>query len=329
MKFIKVILLTILCLNVGMLQANVLKLVTPLPNFTHKDIIESSLKLIDVLEKYYIFPEKSQIITKQLQYNLRSNKLNQINNLGQFIHELGIFVRRVGEDGYLNIIETSPQFKIGNSQSQVSRVPKKITSFGFEKIEILSGNIGYLKLDYFYQNPKAELKAAQVFDYLSETDAIIIDLRDVAGESISLAQYMMSFFIEQNTILTNVIYDKQTKTKVLKSAPNLSNDRLKHNFPVYILTSAFVSGTGEFFSYTLKHLGKALIVGEKTMGVAYISRKLRVDQFISITMPIAIPMHPVTKTNWEQEGVVPDFDVNADLSFDMAYKLAKEHLNIF
>ena len=115
----------------------------------------------------------------------------------------------------------------------------------------------------------------------------------------------------------------------MKSLKNLSNDRLKHNYPVYILTSSFISGTGEFFSYTLKHLHKAVIVGEQTMGVALISKKQKVNEFISINMPIAIPIHPATNTNWDQVGVAPDYAVKANASFEMAYKLAKEYLGVF
>jgi hypothetical protein len=65
------------------------------------------------------------------------------------------------------------------------------------------------------------------------------------------------------------------------------------------------------------------------MGVALISKTHKVNELISINMPIAFLTHPVTNTNWEQEGVVPDVYVEANLSFDTAYKLAKEHLGLF
>jgi len=327
MKFIKVIVLAMLCLNVGVIQATALNSTTALSSLTKHYIKKSTLEIIDILQNDYVFPEKAQVLAQQLQSKLKANEFAQINNVAQFIHELGIFIRTASGDGYLDIMATQPQLDIGHSQ--VSKVQKNIEGFGFETVEILTGNIGYLKLNHFYQSSAAQLKATQAFAYLSATDAVIIDLRDVAGESLSLAQYMMSFFVEPNTILAHVLYDRQTKTEVLTSAANSSNGRFKRDFPVYILTSAFVAGTGEFFSYTLKHLDKALIIGEKTMGVAYISRKHKIDKFISINMPIAIPVHPVTKTNWEQEGVFPDISVDAELSFDVAYKLAKEHLKLF
>lgn len=326
MKHIKIILLlTTLFLDVSITQA--FQTIDAEVRFTQKNIKKSINQVIEVLDFNYIFPEKSKLIADRLKYKLASNEFNKIDDLGTFINELGVFIRNVSGDVYLDILETKPRVAIGHAQ--VHRKQKNIENFGFERVEILSGNIGYLKLNYFYQSPKAELQATRAFNELSKTDAIIIDLRDVEGSSISLAQHMMSFFVEQNTILSNVIYDRQKKTQILKSVKNVGFDHFKHNFPVYILTSAFVSGTGELFSYTLQHLKKAVIVGEKTMGVALISKELQVNEFISINMPIAFPVHPVMNTNWEQDGVIPDFIANSDLSFDLAYKLAKGHLEVF
>lgn len=328
MKIIRITLwLTLLLLNVDITQVFALETDKSDASFTQEDINKSIKAVIDVLESEYIFPEKFKLIASRLKDKLALKAFNQINELDYFINELAIQIRNVSGDNYLDIMETNPLVVIGHKD--VRDKQKDIEGFGFEKVKILSGNIGYLKLSSFYQHQKAELQATQAFSYLSGADAIIIDLRDVEGDSISLAQYMMSFFVEQNTILSNVVYNRQENTEILKSSKKLGFDHFKRNYPVYILTSAFVSGTGEFFSYTLKHLKKAVVVGEKTMGVALISKKKRVNEFISINMPIAFPIDPVTNTNWEQEGVIPDVNIDANLSLDIAYKLAKEHLGLF
>ncbi|WP_019026837.1 S41 family peptidase [Colwellia piezophila] len=328
MKLIRIILWSIiLCLNVGITQIFALEAVNFDARFTQKDITKSINEVIEVLEHDYIYPEKSKLIISKLKYKLASNDFNQIDKLGAFVNELGVLIRNVSGDSYLDIMETNPFVVIGHTPVHAKQ--KDMENFGFEKVEILAGNIGYLKLNFFSQSVNAELRAAHAFDYLSGADAIIIDLRDVEGESISLAQYMMGFFVETNTTLANVVYDRQKQSQILKSPKKLGFEHFKQDYPVYILTSAFVSGTGEFFSYTLKNFKKAVIVGEKTMGVAVISKKQKVNEFISINIPIAFPVHPITNTNWEDEGVIPDVNIEANLSFDVSYKLAKEYLGIF
>lgn len=330
MKFIRIklwLILLYLSVGVGITQAFAFETVNSDDIFTQKDINKSIKRVIDALENHYLFPEKSKLIVNKLKYKLALNAFNQIDDLGAFINELGVLIRNVSGDSYLDVIQTNPRVIIGHLP--ILSTKNYQDDFGFEKIEILSGNIGYLKLNSFYQNVSAELKADQAFGYLSGTDAMIIDLRNVEGDSISLAQYMMGFFVKHNTTLSNVLYNRQENTEILKSSKKLGFAHFKQDYPVYILTSAFVSGTGEFFSYTLKSLKKAVIVGERTMGVALISKTHKVNELISINMPIAFLTHPVTNTNWEQEGVVPDVYVEANLSFDTAYKLAKEHLGLF
>jgi hypothetical protein len=326
MKIISIMLFTLFCLTNTFTQASTWKTINSKQNFTQQDIKNSTQEVIAALNRDYIFPEKSKIIAQELNSKIASNQFNNTNGLADYINKLGLLIRDVSNDHYLDIIETNPLHNI--ERSNVNGAKQSIENFGFEKIEILSSNIGYLKLNYFYQNPQAELAAARAFDYLSGTSAMIIDLRDVEGTSISLAQYMMSYFVEANSTLIDVQYAKQQKTQTIKSVITAGNGHFKRNYPVYILTSPFVAGTGELFSYTLKHLNKAVIVGKPTMGVALISQKKKVNEFVSIEMPIAIPIHPKTQTNWEQEGVVPDYDVQADYSFDFAYELAKETLDL-
>lgn len=291
---------------------------------TQQQIKESILGVINALEHDYLFPEKAKLIKRKLQYKLGAGEFNKTNELGPFINDLAVLIRNVSDDPYLDVVPTHPEIVI----NQTSIVGIQATkNFGIEKVEILPGNIGYWKLNYFYQHPNAEIQVDNTFKLLSGTDAIIIDLRDVEGDSITLAQYIMSYFVEKNTQLSSVLYDRQQNTKNL-TAKNIDSERLKNNYPVYILTSAFVSGTGEFLSYTLKHLDKAVIVGEQTMGVANIVNTLKVNELISVSMPIAIPIHPITNNNWQQYGVVPDYQVDAKGSFDTAYQLAKQHLGL-
>ncbi|GAA5141505.1 S41 family peptidase [Thalassotalea piscium] len=339
MKIISIAIIAVLILSSVTKRTYAFDTVKLLPDFVEQHIRESIFGVINILEQGYIYPERSKLIAEKLKHKLASNGFDQIDDLDKFVTYLSVFMREVSGDGYLNVVKTQPYIDGGQAlTSNANQLNLQyVENFGFEHIEILSGNIGYLKLKHFYQHPNAELQAARAFNYLSGTDAIIIDLRDVEGNSISLAQYLMSYFVEHKTILSNVMYDRQKKTKTLTAielasnalgAKTSGNRHFKDNYPIYILTSAFVSGTGEFFSYTLKHLDKAVIVGEQTMGVALISKQQKVNEFISISMPIAIPIHPKTNTNWERHGVIPDFTVEAEHSFDLAYKLAKEYLQV-
>ncbi|WP_286264639.1 S41 family peptidase [Thalassotalea atypica] len=276
--------------------------------------------VIDVLEQEYLFPEKTKIIAKRLNQKISTYSQNFSSDASTVIKELSMLMRSVSGDGYLELVPSTRALSL--SHAPVIGMQANTQEYGIEVPRILAGNIGYLKIHHFYQSQAAELQAASALEKLASTTAIIIDIRSAEGDSYSLVHFLMSYFVNDDVVLTDVLYEQQRKTKALVPISGLGSTAFKQNFPLFILTSAFVSGSGEFLSYTLKHLDKAVIVGEKTMGVALISNKRKVNDIISINVPIAMPIHPVTKSNWEGEGVVPDYPVEAVNSFDMAYELA-------
>ena len=328
MKKVNKLLLQILfLLSIVISQSSVLAVEKLNEKLTKHQIKQGIDGVIKVLEKKYIFPEKALLIENELKHKLTKNEFNEISDWYSFIRIINATMRNVSGDMYLDIIETKPFFILEKAQYKNELAFNE--NFGIHNVNILSGNVGYMKLNHFYQHPEAEKEVSLTLKKLSKVDALIIDLRDAEGDSISLAQYLMSFFVEEDTILSEVLYDKQNKRKILRVIENNGNDKFKHNFPVYILTSSFLSSSWEFFSYSLKHLGKAVIVGEETMGVAYVMQKQKINDYISLNIPIAIPLHPTTNTNWAEMGVIPDLHTTAKLSLDAAHKLAKEYLGIF
>jgi C-terminal processing protease CtpA/Prc len=91
--------------------------------------------------------------------------------------------------------------------------------------------------------------------------------------------------------------------------------------PVYVLTSSLTFSAAEEFTYNLKALKRATIVGEQTGGGAHPTRSARIDDQFSIAVPFANSVNPITKTNWEGTGVTPDVTVPATQALETAMKL--------
>ena len=96
--------------------------------------------------------------------------------------------------------------------------------------------------------------------------------------------------------------------------------------PVYVLTSKQTFSGAEEFSYNLKNLGRATIVGETTGGGAHPVSGHRIDDHFMIGVPFAKAINPISKTNWEGTGVEPDVKVNAADALTTAQKLVMEKL---
>ena len=73
----------------------------------------------------------------------------------------------------------------------------------------------------------------------------------------------------------------------------------------------------------MKHYQKATIVGESTRGAAHWKvtfKFLLLEIFAEI--PVAKSINPVTKRDWEGEGIKPDIEIPANEALDAAIKLA-------
>jgi C-terminal processing protease CtpA/Prc len=95
---------------------------------------------------------------------------------------------------------------------------------------------------------------------------------------------------------------------------------------VFVLTSKRTFSGAEEFTYNLKNLKRATIVGETTGGGAHPVDGHRLDDHFMIGVPFARAVNPISKTNWEGTGVEPDVKVPADQALDVARKMAEEQL---
>jgi C-terminal processing protease CtpA/Prc len=79
----------------------------------------------------------------------------------------------------------------------------------------------------------------------------------------------------------------------------------------------------EEFAYNLKNLKRAIIIGnEKTGGGANPGDEYRLTDHFSAFIPNGRAINPITNTNWEGTGVLPDIEVKHTEVFRKAYGLA-------
>jgi hypothetical protein len=107
--------------------------------------------------------------------------------------------------------------------------------------------------------------------------------------------------------------------------PHVSGKRYP-DIPVYVLTSNRTFSAAEEFSYYLKNLKRATLIGETTGGGAHLGgTQVATDEFL-VWVTTGRAINPITKTNWEGTGVSPHIEVKKDMAFNTAYIKAPENL---
>ncbi|CAK6961752.1 retinol-binding protein 3-like [Scomber scombrus] len=196
------------------------------------------------------------------------------------------------------------------------------------KLDILEGNIGYLRIDHILGEEVAEkvgpLLLELVWNKILDTSALIFDLRYTSSGDISGVPYIVSYFTDAEPVIhIDSVYDRpsDTTTKLL-SMSTLLGDRYGVTKPLIILTSKNTKGIAEDVAYCLQKLKRASIVGEKTAGGSVKVDTFKVgDTDFYVTVPTAKSINPITGSTWEVTGVTPDVEVNAEDALATAIKI--------
>jgi hypothetical protein len=93
-----------------------------------------------------------------------------------------------------------------------------------------------------------------------------------------------------------------------------------------LLTSRNTFSAAEEFTYNLKNMKRAVVIGETTGGGAHDNKFVILSDNFEMSLPFARAINPITKTNWEEVGVEPDVKVSADKALDTALAMASKKL---
>lgn len=289
--------------------------------------------LVDSLGKAlfrtYIFPEKSKIMADYLKSQWKKGVYKSTMDPKQLAGKLETDIQSVHHDGHLRV-HYDPEFAQMLSQP---RSPQRLgidsaalqsersENFGFKKVEILDGNIGYVQFSGFSgMIPEAKPVVSAAFRFLSGTDAIIIDVRRNGGGSPHMVKHISGYFVSERTRL-NDIYDRRAdKTMEFWAEPE-DADNMKLSMPVYILTSKRTFSAAEDFTYAMQVNKRATIIGEATGGGAHPTGPVYIGQNFVVDIPFARSINHITKTDWEGTGVRPDVFVSDEMALVKAQEL--------
>jgi C-terminal processing protease CtpA/Prc len=296
----------------------------PIDAATRTQVIDSILKR---LNDSYVFPE----VAKKMETSIRerTREYDQITSSKTLAEMLTKDLQAVSKDKHLRVrysyepIPVRPERREPTAEErEESRREYNWMNHGFNKVERLRGNIGYLEFWGFFDADFGAETVAAAMNFVSSTDALIIDLRNNGGGSPAMVALVCSYLFGPEPVHLNDLYWREgNRTDEFWTRKEVAGKRYL-NKDVYVLTSKRTFSGAEEFSYNLKNLKRATIVGETTGGGAHPGGGHRVSEHFSMFVPSGRAINPITKTNWEGTGVTPDVDVPADQALLVARLMA-------
>ncbi|HVQ38525.1 MAG TPA: S41 family peptidase [Pyrinomonadaceae bacterium] len=284
--------------------------------------------LVKNLNESYVFPD----VAKKMEASLRERagkEYEQITSAKAFAETLTKDLQAVSNDKHLRVRYSFNPIPVRvergeptAAEREEARLNFQWRNHSFNKVERLPGNIGYLEFGGFFDPEFGGETVAAAMNFLNNTDALIIDLRQNGGGDPAMVALICSYLFGPEPVHLNDLYWRPAnRTDEFWTRKEIPGKRYL-NKDVYVLTSKRTFSGAEEFSYNLKNLKRATIVGETTGGGAHPGSGVRLSEHFGMFVPSGRAISPITKTNWEGTGVKPDVEVPADQALTVARLMA-------
>ena len=288
-------------------------------------------KASSLLKENYIFLETAKEMSDYLKTKLTNGGYDSVSNAMMFSQILTMDLQSVSKDRHLRVIynpEMAENLKIMEENDIAPEDDKKFVenmkyeNYAFKKAERLEGNIGYIVFNNFAPSKYSKETVTAAMNFVSNYDALIIDMRYNGGGDPDGVRLICSYFFGKKPVhLNDLYYRKEDKTEEYWTLKKVDGKKMP-DIDLYVLTSHYTFSGAEEFTYNLKNLKRATIVGEVTGGGANPGGPVRINDDFVIFIPTGRAINPITKTNWEGTGVTPDVRVPQEKALETAENLA-------
>lgn len=291
--------------------------------------------LADSVERFYVFPDRAKLAARAIRKRASSREYDRITSAKELADSLTAHLQAVTHDLHLRVHYRHRPFPASRPQApdpaerDHALNEERIRNFGFEKVQRLPGNVGYLELRSFSNQSEAQAVATAAMQFLANTDALIIDLRKNGGGSPRMIATLLTYLIEPEARLNfNNFFQRRPEGDVTEqwwTASYVPGERYTGK-PVYVLSSNLTGSAAEEFAYDIQTHKLGTLVGQTSAGGAHPGGLYRLSDHFAAFIATGRAVNPITNTNWEGTGVVPDVEAKPEEALRVAHVAALEKL---
>ncbi len=280
------------------------------------------------LKEIYVSADTAKAMAELIRRQYQNGHYDKIVDVQEFTQKLTGDLRSVYPDKHL-AVAYDPSIRDGDNNlvpatelAARQQAKWREHNFGFKRLEVLDGNVGYLKMDGFAHSLWAREEAVGVMRFLSNCDALIIDLRDNRGGYGSMVKLIMSYFFEEATKISARYIRRTDLTEQAWTTDDVDGRKMSA-VGIYVLTSGRTFSAAEAFAFSMKRLQRATLVGERTAGGGRTVEAVSNPEF---QITARIPDGEMIGESFEGVGVEPNVKLAQKDALAMAHILALEEL---
>ena len=298
-----------------------------------QDLTERNKQIVEIANKineYYIFEDVANQLSEKLKSEIETKIFDNLTDQ-EFAKSLSSYLTKNGKDLHFNVLYRPSQEEEKKSIDEKEMLKKydainKQWNYGFEKVIRLDGNIGYIEYTGFPEgNQSAQYILDATMNFVSNTNALIIDLRNNQGGDGKMVELFLSYFFDKK-IKLNETYTRYNDITTKSYTMQKVNGKKYLDKPVYILVNNKTISAAEALAYNLQQNKIAKIIGDKTYGAANPVKVFFIGNKYHLFIPISIEKNSITNTNWEHIGIDADVKISSEKALIKAQIIALENL---
>jgi retinol-binding protein 3 len=296
------------------------------PSAPSRVVVEA---IADSLVGGYIYEATGRTFADSLRALSAKGHFDTLSGLS-LANEVTDVLRRIAHDRHLSIRfdQAPPPRASGPLRVMRRRPPGSETvatsivgaEFGFERVERLPGNIAYLDVRGFSNDPAALRFADSIMSTLAGVRALIIDLGQNRGGGPEMVRLLSTYLFDSPTHLVSSFMRGMAEPSERWTLPTVRGPRLA-SVPVFVLTSSLTISAAESFVFGLKAHDRITIVGEPTAGGGHFGGFVSLPGGFSMFLPRGRTYDPRTDKGWEATGIAPDVRVPYERALETALEM--------
>ncbi|MFP3831366.1 S41 family peptidase [Chryseobacterium sp. SIMBA_028] len=292
--------------------------------FSYAQKNDTSAILSDITEKvknYYVDKETYKKVDSLFRSEFKNGAFNHLSQkdfaalltqkLRTNIKDEHFFVKYLDNYTPETLVDEKEKEKLNNYNNSLE-------NFGFETVQRLPGNIGYINFKGFASPESSEKTLAAAMNFMANTNSLIIDLRENGGGENGMLLLFCSYFFDQKTDLYTTYSRYNNKTVVNSTQSKVSGEKYLHK-KIYILTSKKTFSAGEALAFFLQQHNLAEVVGERTGGAANPVEHFIIQNQYLLLVPAGKITSLMNGKNWKHIGVIPDQEVKSEVALKLAH----------
>ena len=205
-----------------------------------------------------------------------------------------VWVRREGEDELLSF-----------------EITREIIKLKSVRYEMLSDDIGYLKLTQFKHSTSEEARAG-LRDLIKQgMRALILDLRNNGGGLLDASVKIVSMFVR-----SGMVVETKGRSERANEKYNVDKSQYLTNVPMVVLINGGSASASEIVAGALNDRGRAKLIGEKSFGKGSVQTLFPLTDGSGVYVTIARYYTPSGKVI-DHVGLSPDIEVKGEPDRDI------------